>query len=116
MPEHDRAREEALGRLANRLDALEAASAGSRPGPADANRISAGYRFVASLIGGVLMGVGFGWLFDRFLGTGPWGLVGGTLIGVGVSTVSVIREAARMSDIEARERPAASVPFDDEDE
>ena len=116
MPDQDRAREEALGRLTNRLEALETQRAGSRPGSADANRISAGYSFAASLIGGVLMGVGFGWLLDRFANTGPWGLIGGTLIGVGFSTVTVVRQAARMSDEAARERPAASVPFDDEDE
>jgi ATP synthase protein I len=116
MPDPDRAREEALGRLANRLKTLEAERAASRPGSADASRISAGYSFAASLIGGVLMGVGFGWLFDWFFHTGPWGMVGGTLIGVGFSTVTVVRQAARMSDEAAREHPAASVPSDDEDE
>jgi ATP synthase protein I len=116
MPQNKRAREEAMGRLASRLDKLEAKRAGGRPGSADAAGVSAGYRFVASLIGGVLMGVGFGWLFDRFLGTGPWGLIGGTLIGVGFSTVTVVRQAARMSDEAAREHPAKAVPLDDEDE
>lgn len=116
MPQDKRGREEALERLEDRLDTLEAERARRRPGSADASRISAGYRFAASLIGGVLMGVGFGWLLDRFLGTGPWGLVGGTLIGVGISTVSVVREAARMSDRTAREHPAKPVPFDDEDD
>jgi ATP synthase protein I len=116
MPQSNQPRDKALDRLSKRLEAVEAkrASGGLRPG--DASRISAGYRFVASLIGGVLMGVGFGWLFDRFLGTGPWGLVGGTLIGVAISTITVVRQAARMSDEAAREHPAASVPFDDDDE
>lgn len=81
---------------------------------ADANRISAGYRFVASLVGGVLMGIGFGWLLDRYVGTEPWGLVGGTLIGVGVSTFSVVRQAARMADDAARESPAAAVSRNDD--
>jgi ATP synthase protein I len=116
MPQSERSREEALERLGDRLKSVEAARNSRLPGSADASRISAGYRFVASLIGGVLMGVGFGWLFDRFLGTGPWGLVGGTLIGVAASTFTVVRQAARMSDEAAREHPAASVPFDDEDE
>jgi ATP synthase protein I len=71
---------------------------------------------VASLIGGVLMGIGFGWLLDRYAGTEPWGLVGGMLIGVGVSTFSVVQQAARMSDEAARERPAAPVPSDEDDE
>lgn len=116
MPHKHRAREEELGRLASRLDTIEARRAGAKPGSADASRVSAGYRFAASLVGGVLMGVGFGWLFDRYLGTGPWGLVGGTLIGVCLSTVTVVREAARMSDEAAKENPAPAAPFDDEDE
>jgi ATP synthase protein I len=115
MPEPDRVPDKALERLGDRLEALEAERSKGRVGSAEASRISAGYRFVASLIGGVLMGVGFGWLFDRFLGTGPWGLVGGTLIGVAASTFTVVREAARMSDRIAKEHPAASVPFDEDE-
>jgi ATP synthase protein I len=30
-----------------------------------------GYRLLADLIGGVLVGLGFGWLLDRYAGTGP---------------------------------------------
>jgi ATP synthase protein I len=115
MPQHHDAHEEALDRLEGRLDALEAERAKGKPGSDDASRISAGYRFVASLIGGVLMGVGFGWLFDRFADTGPWGLICGTLIGVGVSTFSVVRQAAQMSDKVAKDHPAPAVPFEDDE-
>lgn len=115
MSQDDGVREEALERLGGRLDALEAGRRQGKPGTADATRVTAGYRFVASLIGGVLMGVGFGWLADRYLGTGPWGLIVGTLVGVGFSTVSVVRQAARMSDKAAKENPASPVPFDDDE-
>ncbi|MBW8891647.1 MAG: AtpZ/AtpI family protein [Burkholderiales bacterium] len=56
-----------------------------------------GYRLLADLIGGVLVGLGFGWLLDRYAGTGPWGMVGGLLIGMGLSIYTVVRKATKMS-------------------
>ena len=49
------------------------------------------------LIGGVLVGLGFGWLLDHFVGTAPWGMVGGLLIGMGASIFGVVRKAMQLS-------------------
>jgi ATP synthase protein I len=76
-----------------------------------------GYRFVGEVVGGVLGGVGLGWLLDHYAKvTEPWGMVGGLLIGTGLSITFAVRSAAKASRITMeRQGPAPSVP-DDEDE
>ena len=91
-PPHD----EALRRFDERLETL-AASQRRRPGRFDTEGgASAGYRVLGELIGGLLSGLGLGWLFDRVAHTAPLGLI------VGVLFVAV-RSATRMS----RPPPAA---------
>ena len=89
--------EEALRRLDDRLGALEASQTRKvvsfEPGGS-----GAAYRLVAELVGGVLGGLGFGWLLDRFLHTAPFGLIGGVLIGAGLGVVLVVRSASALSD------------------
>jgi ATP synthase protein I len=81
--------------LDQRLAAAEAAQARRESG--DAHRAMAqGYRFLGEVVGGVLMGAGFGWLVDRFAGTEPFGLVIGLLAGTGVSIFAAVRSAARI--------------------
>jgi ATP synthase protein I len=87
--------DEAFASLDKRLDALDQTS---RREPVRFDEGSgAGYRVVGELIGGVLTGLGFGWLLDRIAGTNPWGLIGGMLIGTGVSIFLVARSAGRMT-------------------
>ncbi|HEY3948502.1 AtpZ/AtpI family protein [Phenylobacterium sp.] len=75
-----------------------------------------GYRFLGEVVGGVLGGVGLGWLVDHFAGTSPFGLIGGLLIGGGVSIFAAVTSAAKASRIAMeRQASAPSVP-DDEDE
>ena len=68
-------------------------------------------------MGGVLGGVGLGWLVDHFAGTTPFGLIGGLLIGGGVSIFAAVTSAAKASRI-AMERQAAapSVPNDEDED
>ncbi len=47
-----------------------------------------GYTLALPLVGGVLLGH---WLDGR-LGTGPWLLVAGLLLGIGVSSFAVVRQ------------------------
>ena len=69
------------------------------------------------MIGGVLGGIGLGWLVDHFAHTSPWGLVSGLLIGAGLSIVSTVRTASRLSArTETKAGMAAVVPDDDEDD
>ena len=74
-----------------------------------------GYRLLAGLLGGVLGGVGFGWLFDRFVHTAPWGVVVGLSLGAGVSVYSAARSAVRMGKQIMEADPPKAVPFDDDD-
>jgi ATP synthase protein I len=116
MPNPPETREEALESFERKLDALEAKQSSQDRRQAGL-ALTQGYRLVAELIGGILGGIGFGWLFDKVAHTEPWGLVGGLLIGTAVSTFAVVRAAGRMSD-EAKKAapPPPAVPFDDEDE
>ncbi len=76
-----------------------------------------GYRLLAELIGGVLGGLGLGWLADRFAHTSPWGIAVGVSLGAGASVFMAVRTAARMGK-RALEKagPLKAVPFDDDED
>jgi ATP synthase protein I len=115
MPHPNEPPDEALESLDQRLGAAEAAQARKVSGETH-RAVAQGYRFVGEVVGGVLGGVGLGWLLDRFAHTAPWGMIGGLLVGTGLSIFSVALAAGRASRIElARQAPPPSVP-DDEDE
>jgi len=115
MPRQDETKPGAKS-LEQRLEAAEAAQA--REANGDHHRAMAqGYRFLGEVVGGVLMGAGLGWLLDRFAGTAPLGLVGGLLIGSGLSIFVAVKTAARMTkDETAKAGPMPSVADSDEDE
>ena len=75
-----------------------------------------GYSLFAGLIGGILGGVGLGWLFDRLAHSTPWGIAIGAVVGTGVSVFMACRAAWRISQ-KALERagPLPSVPDDKDD-
>ncbi|NGM49547.1 F0F1 ATP synthase assembly protein [Caulobacter sp. 602-2] len=98
MPKADEPNDKAFQSLDARLDAFEARKAAEKPVKAAGEKASQdGYRLLADLIGGVLVGLGFGWLLDHYVGTGPWGMVGGLLIGTGLAIFSVVRKATKLS-------------------
>ena len=115
MRKPDEPTAEARKRFDERLRAAEAAQV--RVASGDSQRAMAqGYRFLGEVVGGVLMGAGLGWLLDRFAGTQPLGLVGGLLIGTGISIFVAVRSASRMTkDAVEKAGPLPGVP-DDEDE
>jgi ATP synthase protein I len=115
MPHPDDPPDKALASLDQRLGAAEAAQA-RKVSPDTHAAMAQGYRFVGEVVGGVLGGVGLGWLLDRFAHTQPWGVIGGLLIGTGFSIFTAVTSAAKASRIEMeRVAPAPSVP-DEEDE
>ncbi len=117
MPEFDESRSEALKRLDDELKAFESKRAGKASPTGGAAAASQAYRLMAGLIGGLLGGLGFGWLFDQFAHTAPWGMIGGLLIGIGASTYGVVRMAGQMSASQPTEPGPGSAPrADDEDE
>jgi ATP synthase protein I len=71
------------------------------------------------LIGGILGGLGLGWLFDQLVHTSPWGLIGGMLVGTGLSVFMVVRTAGRMGNTASiapgPDEPLPRLGDDDED-
>ena len=116
MPHPNDPPDKALASLDQRLGAAEAAQA-RKVSPDTHAAMAQGYRFVGEVVGGVLGGVGLGWLVDRFAHTAPWGVVGGLLIGTGLSITFAVRSAAKASKIAMdRQAPAPSVSNDEDED
>jgi ATP synthase protein I len=114
MPEPHDARSKALSDFERKLEAMESQRA-PKARFESARSFNEGYRLVASLIGGVLGGIGLGWLVDYFAGTGPWGLIGGLLIGSAASIYAAVRAAVRMSKTASESAPPQAVAFEDDE-
>jgi ATP synthase protein I len=104
-----------LARLDSDLASFEA---GRRRAPSGASgEAGAGYRLLGQMLGGVLGGIGLGWLVDHYAHTSPWGVLFGLLIGAGLSIYSAVRTASRMSArMGSGTGPASPGPGDDEDD
>ena len=97
MSEANDPRRQARKRLGRDLDAFEAARAPAKSPLSGVGDVGVGYRLLAGLLGGVFGGLGLGWTFDHFVHTSPFGLIGGLLIGLGVSIYAAVRSALAMS-------------------
>jgi ATP synthase protein I len=106
MSEPDDSSHGGLKRLDKQLAAFEAARAAKPASLAMVDSSGDGYRILGQLLGGVFGGVGLGWLLDHFAHTSPMGVVGGLLIGSGLSIYAAIRTASKLSAKTAK--PAAS--------
>ena len=115
MPDPSESPDEALRSLDQRLGAAEAAQA-RKVSPDTHAAMAQGYRFLGEVVGGVLGGVGLGWLLDRFAHTQPWGVVGGLLIGTGFSIFVAVSTAAKANRkaLDAQ-GPGPRAPDEDED-
>ncbi len=60
---------------------------------ATASGYARGFRLSSELVGGVLVGAGFGWLIDRLLGISPWGFIVFLLLGFVAGVLNVMRSA-----------------------
>jgi ATP synthase protein I len=107
--------EEALARLSQRADDLQARTTRKRTEFSGEGGAGAGYTMVAELVSGVLGGLGLGWLFDRYVHTSPLGLIVGVLLGTGAAVFLVVRTASRASDAAQKRSPGKAVPFDDDE-
>jgi ATP synthase protein I len=108
---------ETLRRLDERADALQARTA--RPSSQDygGQAVGNGYKLLGTLTGGILVGLGAGFVIDAFAGTKPWATIAGVLLGFGVSVFLTVRSAQRMSaDWTKDHGPGDPVPFVDDDE
>jgi ATP synthase protein I len=117
MPPPEETREEAIRRLEQRAGELEARAV---PKPRDygAQAHSYGYRLLGLLLGGVVVGLGFGAAIDAIAKTTPFGMIIGVLVGFGVSVWMAVRTAQRMSAEATRDwgPPTDLAPDDGEDD
>ena len=115
MPQPDKSSDEAKRSLDARLDAFEAERAGKTSHAAQL-AMGEGYRFLGEVVGGVLGGAGLGWLIDSLANTKPLGLIGGLLVGTGLSIFVAVKRATKASQSALEKAgPLPSVPDDDED-
>ena len=118
MSQEPESREEAIARLQKSASDLEVRSAPPASHEAAGMAVaSQAWKIVADLFGGVFIGLALGFLADRFLGTTPWGIIGGVLLGFALSIYMARRTANRlMAQAKAAGVEPKSIPFDDEDE
>jgi ATP synthase protein I len=84
---------------AGKDEADEARAEVSRQGYAQAMKLS------SEFISAVVVGAVLGYLFDRFVGTAPWGLIVLLLLGFGAGVLNVMRAAGKVAkpDLDLRE-------------
>lgn len=84
-----------LRRLDEKLDAREAeemrTKAATPPNAADRSGFSQGLKLSGEFVGGVVAGFLVGWVFDRFTGWSPWGLIVFILLGFAAGVLNVLR-------------------------
>ena len=116
MTQPDESSREALRRLDNRLDTLEASRARPAPVMGGTDGMAAWYRFLGGVVSGVLGGIGLGWTFDHFVHTAPLGMLLGLISGLVISLYVAVRQAMKTSQ-QAHDRagPLPSVPDDEDD-
>ena len=94
MSQPDDDSREALKRLDERLEAFKADRATKSPADGSAERsMGEGYRLLGEVIGGILGGLGLGYLFDLFAHTTPFGLVIGLLLGTAAAAYTAMKSA-----------------------
>lgn len=69
-----------------------------------------GLRYGSEFMAGVVVGIGLGMIADWFLGSSPWGMLIGTLLGFAAGTLNVVRAAQEVNtagddDAESRQDP-----------
>ena len=52
----------------------------------------------SEFIAGIVVGVGIGWVIDRWAGTSPWGLIVFLLLGFGAGVLNVLRSAGMVAE------------------
>lgn len=74
---------------ARRKSAVDPAASQERA--SDSGALGFGFRISVDLVAALVVGVGGGWLLDRWLGTSPWGLIVLFFLGAGAGVINVYR-------------------------
>jgi ATP synthase protein I len=119
MPPAVDPREEAIRRLDERASALGARTQRPVASHAGEQAVGQAYKIIAELIGGVLIGLGGGflvvWIFKIPIAVG---LIGGVLLGFALALWMANRTAQRLMAMAKQDTGPTppSVPFDDDEE
>lgn len=94
-----------LERLGERIDRarrerLQQENA-ARGGPPAGGALGVGFRIAIELVAALCVGLAFGWIFDRVLGTKPWGLIAFFFLGAAAGMLNVFRAAKNVGSTKA---------------
>lgn len=116
MPHPDPSRDEAIRRLDEQAAALEKRTT-REPRDYGSKAAGYGYRLLGVLLGGLGLGLGLGFGADAVLGSAPWGMIVGVLVGFVVSVWMAVRSARQMTaEAERLFGPPRDLPPDDDEE
>ena len=96
MPPEQETRDEVIKRLNAEAESLQARATPKPPGHGGA-AVGYGYRLMAGMTGGGLVGLALGWGVDLLVGSAPWGMIVGVLVGFGVSIWMAVTSAKKLS-------------------
>ena len=82
--------------LDRRLKRLRAEDDGARAAAERGRGLSLALRIGVELVAALVVGVGIGFLLDRWLGTAPWLLIAFFLLGAAAGMLNVFRVASRL--------------------
>ena len=68
------------------------------PKSAGMTGVGAALKLSSEFIAGIAVGVGIGWVIDRWAGTSPWGLIVFLLLGFGAAILNVLRSVGRVAE------------------
>ena len=101
---------ERLKRLETQLDrkrdTAPAQGSGFERSTSGPSALGRAFRMSAEFVAGVIAGGGLGWLFDRALGTSPWGMIVFLMLGFCAGIYNVMRASGFL------DQPSAAKPRD----
>ncbi|HXF43575.1 MAG TPA: AtpZ/AtpI family protein [Pyrinomonadaceae bacterium] len=69
----------------------------SEPQADSARNFGFAYSAAAALVGSVVVMLAFGWIADRALGTSPWGIAAGIILGAAIGLYEFIKISNRIN-------------------
>jgi len=81
--------------LDQRLKAIEVRERREKPDASAEIGANAGYQALGELIGGILGGLGLGWLCDHYLHTLPWGMIAGAILGMVAAVYTIVKTSQK---------------------
>ena len=91
-PPDESSTDDRLSDLDKRLKSIEARERKTTDTSAEVGA-NQGYQALGELLGGILGGLGLGWACDHYLGTTPWGMIVGAILGMVAAVYAIVRSS-----------------------